>query len=425
MRVAIIGAGPAGLYISYKLSKLGHKVTLYEKSDQIGGLAGTFKFDGFELEKYYHHVFQGDLRVIRVIGEIGGVGEIEWRSQNTANFVGGKLYPFSSAPDILRYPRLFFFARFRLGFVSFLFKIIPEGLGVFLFSKKAALEGCRSWFGESVTKEIWQPLLAAKFGEFTETISMVWLWGRIKKRSFKLGYLRGGFGRLWELMVGEILKSGGEVRVGQEVLEVNQRSKIKDQKYILKIKNGREEGEFDRVIFTTSRPTPDLLESGRHRMPPLQEIRYLGSRVVIFVIKNRLTDYYWINVNDPEAPFLALVEHTNFRPASEYGGRHIVYLGNYLDPKGEEFKLSDDKVVEKAVSFLKTVNPDFEQSWVEKTFVFKDPLAQPIVGVGYEKEMPEVKLDDGLYWVSMGHIWPWDRGLEQAFGMGDRLLKLL
>lgn len=39
MKVAIVGAGINGLYLAWKLSRLGHKVTVFERRDKIGKLA--------------------------------------------------------------------------------------------------------------------------------------------------------------------------------------------------------------------------------------------------------------------------------------------------------------------------------------------------------------------------------------------------
>jgi NADPH-dependent glutamate synthase beta subunit-like oxidoreductase len=37
-KVAIIGSGPAGMAAADQLNKMGHEVTVYERSDRIGGL---------------------------------------------------------------------------------------------------------------------------------------------------------------------------------------------------------------------------------------------------------------------------------------------------------------------------------------------------------------------------------------------------
>lgn len=48
--VAIVGSGPAGLAAAAQLNKAGHLVTVYERSDRIGGLL-TYGIPGFKLEK--------------------------------------------------------------------------------------------------------------------------------------------------------------------------------------------------------------------------------------------------------------------------------------------------------------------------------------------------------------------------------------
>ncbi|MDC7228268.1 MAG: glutamate synthase subunit beta [Spirochaetales bacterium] len=51
-RVAVIGSGPAGLTAASKLRKLGHEVTVFEKSDRIGGLM-RYGIPEFKLEKKF------------------------------------------------------------------------------------------------------------------------------------------------------------------------------------------------------------------------------------------------------------------------------------------------------------------------------------------------------------------------------------
>lgn len=49
-RVAVVGSGPAGLAAAQQLARLGHEVTLYERSDRIGGLL-RYGIPDFKLEK--------------------------------------------------------------------------------------------------------------------------------------------------------------------------------------------------------------------------------------------------------------------------------------------------------------------------------------------------------------------------------------
>jgi len=49
-KIAIVGSGPAGLAAAQQLARVGHDVTVFEKSDRIGGLLG-YGIPDFKLEK--------------------------------------------------------------------------------------------------------------------------------------------------------------------------------------------------------------------------------------------------------------------------------------------------------------------------------------------------------------------------------------
>jgi glutamate synthase (NADPH/NADH) small chain len=65
-RVAVIGSGPAGLAAAAQLNKAGHWVTVFERSDRIGGLL-RYGIPDFKLEKY---VLDRRLRVMEQEGII-------------------------------------------------------------------------------------------------------------------------------------------------------------------------------------------------------------------------------------------------------------------------------------------------------------------------------------------------------------------
>ncbi|HEX4172585.1 MAG TPA: glutamate synthase subunit beta [Acetobacteraceae bacterium] len=62
-RVAIVGSGPAGLACAQQLARAGHTVTLFEKSDRIGGLL-RYGIPDFKMEK---HLI--DRRIAQITGE--------------------------------------------------------------------------------------------------------------------------------------------------------------------------------------------------------------------------------------------------------------------------------------------------------------------------------------------------------------------
>jgi protoporphyrinogen oxidase len=135
---------------------------------------------------------------------------------------------------------------------------------------------------------------------------------------------------------------------------------------------------------------------------------------------------YWLNINDRDMPFLALVEHTNFMPPADYGGLHLVYLGNYLPMDDPLFGASEEEVVELFLPALRRVRPDFDVSWVRQRWMFRAPYAQPIVTTDYLCQLPphETPLP-GVFLANMAHVYPQDRGQNYSIRLGQRMADLL
>ena len=73
MKIAVIGAGIAGLSAAYDLLAAGHEVVIYEAANHAGGLAAGFRDERWEwpLEKFYHHLFTSDDQIIALVKELG------------------------------------------------------------------------------------------------------------------------------------------------------------------------------------------------------------------------------------------------------------------------------------------------------------------------------------------------------------------
>ena len=155
----------------------------------------------------------------------------------------------------------------------------------------------------------------------------------------------------------------------------------------------------------------------------------MGAVVMVLALKHQLSKegYYWYNM--PKAagfPFLALVEHTNFLSPEYFGGDHLIYVGDYLEPEHEHFRLSQDELVERFLPAFARINPDFKPDWVRKTWLWRTTYAQPIPLVNHSANIPAVQTPiQGLYFASMSQVYPWDRGTNFAVEIGRRAARMM
>ena len=103
----------------------------------------------------------------------------------------------------------------------------------------------------------------------------------------------------------------------------------------------------------------------------------MGAVVMVLSLKHQLSEegYYWFNMPKSAGyPFLALVEHTNFVPPSEFGGEHIIYIGDYLDTDHENFRLSKEELLGALPAVRAEVQPQFLPGMDQEDLAVQDHL---------------------------------------------------
>ncbi|MBV9357023.1 MAG: NAD(P)/FAD-dependent oxidoreductase [Chloroflexi bacterium] len=418
--VAVLGGGALGLAAALRLAEAGSSVTVYEREPRLGGLAAGFGVGPSALEKFYHHIFKTDTTILRFIRELGLEPRLIWGSPNTSVLYQRRIARLSTAVDVLRFPFLGPVDRVRLGGSLAWLKAVPSERA---FVGQTAASWIRRVMGRRVYEVQWEPLLRGKFGDRADDIAMSWFWSRVRDRTISLGYLRGGFQQLYDAMGTRIEALGGRIRTGTAVtgLEAGPNG--------VTVASGATAEHFDRVLVTLParlfiRLARGLPESYVQRYPgPDHE----GAHVVILGLDRSLTNgIYWLNINDRDFPFLALVEHTSFLPASDYGGLHLVYLGNYLPMDHPLFAQSDAEVLASFLPALRQIRPDFDPAWITASWVFKAPYAQPIVTTDYLDRLPPHRTPlAGVYLANMAHVYPHDRGQNYSMRLGEELARMI
>ncbi len=422
MKIAIIGAGAAGLSAAYDLVNAGHDVTVFEAGPKVGGLAAGFKAPHWDwtLEKFYHHWFQSDRHILGLIDELGWRDDVLFPRPQTVVLHEDKFYPLDSPLAVLRFPGFSFFNRLRFGAVAALLKAIPDGTRL---EGETADAWLRRWMGSQVYETLLQPLLVSKFGErYYREVTMAWMWARIKARTSRLGTFRGGFQTFLERFANELERRDVEILLQQQVSEIESGPL---NTIVLKTPSGPK--SFDHCIATVSprlltKLAPQLTGPYREK---LQSLRSMGAVVMVLALDRQLTDYYWFNLPKGVGyPFLALVEHTNFVSAEHFGGDRIIYCGDYLDADHEYFDLSEEELVERFISVLPRFNPGFDRSWIKQTWLSRTKYAQPIPFINHSQNIPDLKTPlQGLWLASMSQVYPWDRGTNFAVELGRKVAR--
>lgn len=425
MNIAIIGGGISGLSAGHFLSAKGHKVTVFERDDTLGGLASSFDFGGAFIERYYHFICTGDSDLIELCDELGLGDSLHWRDSSMSFYYDGKLYPFGTPLNLLSFSPVSVLGRLRFGLHVMYSKSIKDWRRL---ESESAEEWLTRYIGKQAFDVIWKPLLKIKFGEYAGDVAASWMWHRIHRvatsrekfmQRERLGYLAGGTKIVLDELAGRIEQSGGEVKTSAGIGSIS----VKDGA-ARGVTCGGEEREFDAVVSTVAPPLvcrmlPDECDEYRNA---LARIKYIGVACMILRLSRSITDSFWVNINDPRIAFNGIVEYTNLNPRPDLQGDRIAYIPYYMKTTNERYSYSDQDLFDEYRSALALVSPGFSPSWIQDWRVFRDPYAQAICGINFSELVPEQKTPiDGLYMLDSTQLYPSDRTISGMIGLAKQL----
>ncbi|MFB6151541.1 MAG: NAD(P)/FAD-dependent oxidoreductase [Haloarculaceae archaeon] len=434
--IGVVGGGIAGLAAAYRLQSAGHEVEVFEASDRVGGLAAVYETAGDPIEKFYHHLSASEGTIVDVIDELGLGEDLEWRYKTDSYYVDGVIHPMERAWEILAYPHLSLYDKFRLGMLVLEIDVrggIPE-FDAYEDITEYEDVPVREFLLEHTTRHVyesfWEPLLDAKFGSRTEDVSAAWLLGRVKFRGERdplrgeqLGYLDGGFGRLLDALLDA---------VGEDTVTTGAR--VTD----LATSGGAVESlTVERDGRTRTRDVDDVVVAA---MPSVLEdltgyacdIDFQGTVCSVWSMDESLMDTYWLNIKD-DAPFGVLIEHTNFVPPERYGGEHLYYTASYVqDPAEDVWGMDDDEVEAHWRDGIADMFPDFDPDSVNWVETARNPRTAPVYERGYLDMVVPYDLADevaeGVYYAGMASRAQYPErslngGIEAGFAAADAFVE--
>lgn len=321
--VIVLGGGYAGLGAAYRLNQLGLRTTLIEAGRALGGHAACCTLAGVAVERFYHHYKPEDEHVLRLVRELGLADRLAWKKTRMGFLIDGRLHPFSSPLDLLRFSPFGFADKLRFAWGVLRAQWTDPAI---LENVSAAEWSVRDW-SPAIYERMMRPLLTNKFEVAPEAVSAAFLQGRIRavagtkskvRSGERLAYLKGGLDLLTERLAAAVSRTC-EVVLDAPVDRIESAP------------NGftvRSAGRVFRAANVVNTLPLDVFDRMEKDFPFANPVAYQGVCCAVFAVAEPLTPLYWINVLDQAVSFRLLV---NQSALGEYP-HSVLYCSNYVSP---------------------------------------------------------------------------------------------
>lgn len=402
-KIAIIGAGPAGLTAAYELAKAGLVVEVFEASDAVGGMAKTILLWDQLVDLGPHRFFSSDTRVNKLWLEIIG------KRYSMVNRLTRIYYK----KKFFDYPLKAFNALTRLG-------ILQSILCIFSYIKyrfnpiknESTFEawvtnrfGRRLYliFFKSYSEKLWGISCKELDADFAaQRIKKLSLFEAIKTAIFKSGrskhktlvdefaYPNLGAGQIYNEMASKIEKMGGKIYFNSPVISV--KTRINETLPCLKFKNGIEKS-FDHIISSM----PITLLVNQMKAPPLikqhvKQLKFRNTLLVYLQVKNNnpFPDQ-WIYVHSDDLLTGRITNFKNWVPSIVKGKKETILCLEYWCYDEDDLWLkSPQELIYLATEEIYKTNLIPKNS-VLNGHVIRVPKCYPVYSRGYQKHLKPVE----------------------------------
>lgn len=399
MRVAVIGAGPAGMTAALQLSRGGAHVTVYEADERVGGLARSFDLWGQRVDLGPHRFFSTDPRVNRLWLDVVGR---DYRLVNrlTRIYYQNRFYDYPLKPfNALKNMGIINAARCLASYLKE--KVRPS----FPASENRSFE---SWvvnrFGRRLFEMFFKSYSEKLWGIPCDELDADFAAQRIKKFSLaeavasaffprraglhktlvdRFAYPLQGTGSVYDKMAQQVQSLGGEIRLNCPVRRV-----VRDGIEVQGIDLAN--GEFERCDHVISTMPLTLLVRSLGDVPaPVEQavsaLRFRNTMLVyLHVDSQALFADQWIYVHSPN---LLMGRVTNFRNwvPELYGEKQTTILAIEYWCYGKEplWAKTDAEMIERASAEISATGL-LQGAPILDGHVVRIPRSYPVYTRGYK-----------------------------------------
>ena len=396
-KIAVIGAGPAGLTAAWELQANGLTADIFESDIQVGGISKTVLRDDWRFDLGGHRFFTKVSKVNELWSEMLPSKEFLDRPRKSRIFYGGKFYDYPLKPLNALF-NLGFFETFRCIASLAITKIRPPKDQTNFEGWVAARFGWRLYgiFFKTYTEKVW--------GLPATSIQSDWAAQRIKnlslisaiKDAFKIGkseevitslistfkYPRLGPGQLWESASKILDDNGSKTQLHKNVTSAK------------KLSNGYEigiSGEYSiyDTIFSTMPLSliPQLLGAPEDVIGAAQKIKYRDFLIVALPVSNEnIFDDNWIYIHDSSVRVGRIQNYGSWSPEMVKPGFTCLGLEYFVNENDDLWSSSDSDLISFGKSELAKIG--FTVTTIQNTgYVVRVPKAYPVYDENYQESV--------------------------------------
>jgi protoporphyrinogen oxidase len=400
-RIAILGAGLAGLSVAWGLVARGYEVEVFERDDRVGGLAKSVSYQGFTFDIGPHRFLAPPgSRVLELVQEILG-DDLRVCQRQSRILKDGKY---------LDYP-----LKAKNLFANTAFTTNLAALGSFLQSRlRWHLQSPPdTHFEHWIVNRFGNVLYEAHFRNYTtklwglpptdisadwaaERISQLTLWDVMqallwptrhppRTSATTFYYPVGGIGTIADRLAQAIQKSGGTIALCTAVTGIEtQADRVVAVRWRDRVSGQEGRTEVDGIISTL--PLPDLARMcscNADLDPAIDGLRYRSLVLVNVLIKREwLTGDHWLYVPDDQYLFNRLSEPKCFSPHLAPAEWTSVCAEITCDPGDTVWRADPDVLLERVAKSLARLGL-LHMTEVCGGFVTREPHEYPIYTLKY------------------------------------------